>query len=270
MLLRRFTNQNGKLFCFHKNSPNGVFETTPENAFVEKHLYTQHDEHGNKNVSVEKELADLEGQANEVIEKMIKTARSRELPSLTSTEKETWDRFCYCQFLRTPQKRDFVENITPDALAHFEKDIRSFNDDEREKFDDPQEQRRFGKNTWVKLVGTPQGELLEILGSKKMIGIGKIENSKKSFVIGSNPIFFSGPPNSHTDSSDPDVGTLFPISHDVIVATGGIHGKTGFVELQEMEHIRSINKAIFNQSDMVAGRSRELIESLAGVRKKKA
>ena len=269
MLLRRFTDKNGKLYCFRKSSPK-VFESTPEKAFKERHLYTQHDERGNKDVSTEIDLAKLEGQANEVIKKIIQVARRGELPSLTTSEKETWDEFCHCQFLRTPERRNYFQSITPDALYYFESEIRPLSDDEREKLNAPQEQHRFGNNTWVKIVGTPDGELLEILSNKKDIGIGIILNPTRSFIIGSNAIFFSAPPNRQTNHSDSDVGTMFPISHDLIVATGGIHGEAGLVEMNDILGIRQINKAIFNQSDMIAGRSRELIKSLAGLRKQSA
>ena len=269
MLSRRFTNQNGKLYCFHKNSRGRVFEATPKDAFVEKHLYARYDEHGNKDVSAEKELAKLEGQASEVIKKIIEEARLRELPSLTSSEKEIWDRFCYCQFLRTPEGRAFIQNhdFVSEALTNFENEIRPLTDDEREKFHDPKEQPTLMSNIWVNVVaGTPREELFEILRSKQDVGIGIVVNPKKSFIIGSNPIFFVGQTYEHTNHSDPDVGTMFPISHDIIVATGGIHGKAGFVEINEMNGIREINETIFNLSNMAAARSRELMESLAGLR----
>ena len=268
MLSRRFTDKNGKLYCFRKNSPNRVFESTPEKAFKERHLYTQHDERGNKDVSAEKELAKLEGQANKIIEKIIESARLGKEPRLTNSEKETWDVFFCSQWRRTPKMRDVIENSTlvSDALKDFEKEIRPLTDNECEKFNQPQEQRRLQKNAWARIVSIPGGELLEVLENKG-IAIGIVQNPKRSFIIGDNSIV-KITPNELTHLSDPNVHALFSISHDVIVTPGLSRGQERLVEFDEMMEIRQINKAIFNQSDMIAGRSRELIESLAGVRKK--
>ena len=270
MLSRRFKNKNGKLFCFHRDSPDKVFETTPENAFVAKHLYTQYDEQGNKDVSGEKELAKLEGQANEIIEKITQAARLGKEPRLTDSEKETWDIFFCCQSRRTPEKRDDIQNssLVSEVLNEFEREIRPLTNNEREKFNQPREQHRLLKNAWAQIVPKPGGELLEVLRNQG-IGIGIIRNTRKSFILGSNPIV-KITPDGHTHLSDPKVEALLPISHDVIVTPGLSRGEEQLVEVKEMTHIREINKAIFNQSDMVAGRSRELMESLAGLLKQKA
>ena len=54
VLLRRFTDENGKLFVFDKKRPrNGVRESTPPTLFVKRDLYAQTDDAGNRDVSVE-------------------------------------------------------------------------------------------------------------------------------------------------------------------------------------------------------------------------
>ncbi|MDE0332846.1 MAG: DUF4238 domain-containing protein [Nitrospinae bacterium] len=271
MLLCRFTDENGKLYCFRKDSPDKVFESTPKNAFKKRHLHTQFNEHGEKDFSVETELSKLEGQADEAIEKIIQAARLGRPPSLTSNEKKVWDNFLGRQWVRTLKHRDEMQNpaFIAEALTNFENDVRPLTDDEREKFNDPKEQPRLMKNIWARnVVGTPNPELIEIL-EKKGVEIRKILSPKWSFIIGSYPILIVHVTQSEgTDIRDTNVGVLLPISHDVIVTAAFSHGEERFVEIDEMLEIRQINKAIFNQSDMIAGRSRELIESLAGVRKK--
>lgn len=273
MLLRRFKDKNGKLYCFRKDSPDKVFESTPDNAFKERHLHTQQDEHGNKDVSVEKELSKLEGQANEVIEKIVQTARLGKEPRLTDSEKEIWDQFLCRQWTRIPKMRDEMQNpaFVSEALSHFEVEVRPLTDNQRNTFSDPKEQSRLMKNLWVEqLAGRSRAEILEILENKG-IAIRIVRNPKWSFIIGSDPILIvKVTPCEQTHISDPNVGVLLPISQNVIVTAALSRGEEQIVEMDEMLDIRQINKAIFNQSDMVAGRSRELIESLAGVRKKKA
>ncbi len=274
MLLERFTNKNRKLYCSRKDSPGKIFELAPKDLFLENQLYTQLDELGNKDDSVETTLSELEGKVSPIIKKIIREARLGKSLFLTDSEKEIWDNFLCRQWVRTPKNRDEMQNpaFVLDALTHFENDAgRSLNDDIYEKFHDPKEQPRIMKKIWSSnLVGTPNPELLEILGNKG-IEIRRIRSPNWSFVIGSNPILIVKITHSEqTHISDPNVGVLLPISHDVIVTAAFSRGEEKLVEMNDMLGIRQINKAIFNQSDMIAGRSRELIESLAGVRKKSA
>ena len=274
MLLERFTNKNGKLYCSRKDSPGKIFELAPKDLFLENQLYTQLDALGKKDDSVETKLSELEGKASPIIEKIIQAAQNGKTPNLTSNEKELWDNFLGRQWVRTPKNRDEMQNpaFVTDALTHFENDEgRSLSDDMYERFHNPKEQPRIMKNIWTEnVVRTPRPEILEILGNKG-IEIRIVRSPKRSFVIGSNPILIvQAVPGGQTDIRDSNVGILLPIAHDVIVTAVFSRGEEKIVEMDEMLDIRQINKAIFNQSDMVAGRSRELITSLAGLRKQKA
>lgn len=265
MLLREFTNKNGKLYCFRKDSPGGVFESNPKNAFVKKNLYTQQDAHGNKDFSVEKDFAKLEGQTGPIIKKIIGAARLGKPPCLTDSEKEIWDVFFCSQWIRVPKwHKDLQQSsLFSDAKTIFERDIRPLTDAEHKKFSRPEEQHRQVHNAWVTAVASSLDlEAFKILQTKGIL-IGVVRNPQRSFIIGDYPIL-RGP----LHLSNPKAEALLPISYDVIVTPTFSRGEEKLVEVKEMDHIRFINKGIFEQSDMVAGRSRELIESLAGVRKK--
>ena len=88
MLSDRFADKDGKLYCCHQKEPKKIFRTTPKNVFLESDLYIQYDEHGKRDVSVEKGLSQLEGKANEVVEKIVSAARGGRNPGLTPDEKK--------------------------------------------------------------------------------------------------------------------------------------------------------------------------------------
>lgn len=264
MLLDRFTDKDGKLYCCRKENPRNIFQTTPKNVFSEGNLYIQYDENGKRDASVEKGLSQFEGKANEVIEKIVSSARVGMNPGLTSNEKKIWDEFFCKQWRRLPLKR--IETISDDSLYKkcldgFESECRPLTDSERRWFDDPKRKDRILKNSWVKSVELSGGELMRVLGDKGLC-VAVIRNPKKSFVIGSNPIV-KITPNGHTRLDDPAVEALFPIAHDVMVSVCLSRGEEKLVNENDSDNIRQINEAICKQSDIIAGRSRELITSLS-------
>ena len=82
------------------------------------------------------EHSKLEGQVDEVIEKIIQAARRGETPNLTSNDKELWDNFLRRQWVRSPKNRDEMQNPTfvSEALTNFDLEVRRVTEDEYEKF----------------------------------------------------------------------------------------------------------------------------------------
>lgn len=68
-MLRRFADENGKLFCFNKViADKGGLESAPADVFLEKHLCGAIEKDGSKDVSFERYYADLEGEASLLID----------------------------------------------------------------------------------------------------------------------------------------------------------------------------------------------------------
>ena len=85
MILKRFTNAQGRLHFFDKRFPeNGVLTSTPKNLFLENHIYTQYDKQGVKDVSLEIFFSKLESEANQIIEKIVAAARIGHTPNLNA------------------------------------------------------------------------------------------------------------------------------------------------------------------------------------------
>ena len=261
-ILRHFTDDKGQLHCFYKPCRK-IFSTTPENVLTESHLYTRRDASGKKDVSTEEKLSRLEGRVQPVVEKIINAARTRRKPELAPLEKRMWDEYFCSQLRRLPAARQSLPDgeIVAEHLDMFEKEIQALEPAVREKFADPGLQKELVQNAWAKIVPDPQGELLEVLQDKGL-AIAVIDNARKSFVTGDNPTIRVAP-QGRTCLRFPDVELLFPLAHDVMVTPGLSAENEEIVVLKDNGYIRELNEQILRQSDVIVGRSRELIRSLS-------
>ena len=267
MLLKRFTDKEGNLYFYDKRHPDkGVRRRAPKNLFYERHLYTQVEEDGTQDASVETEfLAVLESEASPVIEKIVSAARRGHPPKLSPVEKDIWVKFSYNQFVRVPETRgkyreDILQKIRRkiDFIGRF----RPFTDRELSILDDEETMERLFRNSSIQSVRMASVKVSGVL-SEKRVGVAVIRNPKprRSFVIGSNPVVkMSHPERSHL--ADPTVELWLPLARDVAVSP--CPGDRDKVVSANDRHIREINKSIFQQSTVIAGCSRELIESVLG------
>ena len=264
---KRFADPDGILYVFDKRFPNkGVEKRTPRNLFVEGDFYTQFDDKGNKDVSVETEfLAPLEGKASPVIERIVSAARRGTPPNLSPDEKDVWVRFSYNQFVRVPEKREKYKEEILEQIRNeidFIRQFRPFTDRELSILDDEERLERLWRNSSVQNARVTSVKVAGVL-SEKRIGVAVIRNPKprRSFVIGSNPVVkMSHPERSHL--ADPTVEVWLPLARDMAVTP--CPGERDKVVSANDRHIREINKSIFQQSTVVAGCSRGIIESLLG------
>ena len=263
---KRFAGPDGILYVFDKRFPDkGVQKRTPRNLFVEGDFYTQFDDKGAKDVSVETEfLARLEGKASPVIEKIVTSARRGHPPNLSPVEKDIWVMFSYVQIKRAPETR---ENYKKEVFQDVRREIdfigqfRPFTDHELSILDDEETMERLWRNSSIHIVRMRfEKGVFEIL-SEKRIGVAVVRKPKpkRSLVIGSNPVVkMSHPDRSHL--ADPTVELWLPLARDVAVSPRS--GESDKVVSVKDRHIESINRSIFQQSTVIAGCSRELIESL--------
>lgn len=272
MLLRRFTDANGQLHFYSKDdTKRGVHVRNTKTVFAERHLYTQVDKHGNKDVTVEKDFAAIEDKTNAIIEKIVTAARAGKTPGLSSEEKATWDTFFYYQWKRTPdslKRSKTLANFDSSlawAIGEFEKRYRPLTDAERTDLQDAENKKRLEKSARVKAIADPGKQIQPVLQSKGL-AIVRLTKPNKSFIIGSLPIVkFTLPGRSHL--SDPTVEVWFPIASDVVVSPAPWPGgEERLLPNMPDDHVRTINEAIFRQSTMIAGRSSALIRSIAGVK----
>ena len=271
MLQARFTDDDGKLYFFDKRAKDrGVMQTTPTNLFVERHIYSRINKDGTKDPALERFYSGIEGRANQIVDKIVAAARAGSVPSLTTGEKSEWDNFFHHQWKRSPDFHENAwaladfENSLKNAMADFERDFRPLTAEERVFFQSEEGKARMRQNAKVGALLDPGNLVAQVLDSRGL-GVVRIGQLNKSFIIGSFPIVKLANPGT-PELAHPTTEMWFPISHDIAVTPAGMKGTEQIVIVPDEKHVRAINLAIASQSNAIAGRSRKLIESLANPR----
>ena len=266
MLLKRFTNHEGKLYVYDKSHRDkGIQKKDPKKTFVRRHFYTQVEDDGTRDASVETEfLSRLENDVSPVIEKIVSAARRGSSPNLSPAERDIWIKFYYLLFARVPDRlenaAEEVRQIVHARIASASQS-RLLNDLELSVQNDPETMDRHLKNGSIQnLQMSPSGEVYEFLSKCRFV-IAAIRKPKsgRNFVIGSNPIV------SLSDLEvpyivDPHAEVWFSLARDVAVSF--CPGEGDQIISATKRHIESINWSVFNKSTVIAGCSSELIESL--------
>ena len=274
MLLKRFVDKDDRLHFFTKHAPDkGVLTSTPKNLFLQKHLYTQVDKAGTKDVSVATSfLANLEGKADPIIEKIVCAARRRQTPNLSHDEKDVFLTFFYLQLTRVPDVRDTImDEVRHDTIEEIQNkaNFRPLTYDEREMSKGGEEMERLLKNASIQSL--PMGlknKAFRILSEKHMcVAVIPNPTPMRNLVIGSYPVVkLSYPGRSFI--GDPSVQVWLHLAHDVAIAFNS--GECERVKVLKPRHIQALNESGYKQSTMIAGRSYKLIESLTSEESRRA
>ncbi|MBY5329941.1 DUF4238 domain-containing protein [Rhizobium leguminosarum] len=267
MLQKNFVDEDDRLWTFDsRNRERGVWRSSYENLFLEGHLYSYIHPDGTKDPSLEKSFSELESEAAPVTRKIIDAARRGSCPELTTAERLTWDVFFYQQWRRVPdlfaslmtveRHRDEVERI----LDELERAGRRLTNQERSDLLDPHALKRMRRNLRVAALKTGSDNVLEVIGARGIV-IGRVDNFKKSFVLGSRPVVKLTPAGI-TDLRDARVELWLPIASDVIVGVG-LYDKTELLIPFNTAQVRNQNEASAKQSTQIVGRSSALVKSLA-------
>ena len=234
-------------------------------------IYNVLDSDGARDSSVELALARIEVLGNRIMGKIVSAARAGKPPNLTRSEQSFWDRYFCCQWNRVPDRirasgvRDLSEIEMRDWMWRFLKEYESegheLTSDDLAILDDSRGLSRRFHNARAEVVLETPEELLGVIGNKGLC-VAIITSSKRSFVIGSNPIVRINPPG-RAHLADPDVQAWLPLAHDVAITPGFSRGEEKLIEFRESRVVRQLNAATFNQSTAITGRSPRLVESLA-------
>jgi Protein of unknown function (DUF4238) len=261
---KKFADQDGCLFCFDRDAAEKKVEKRlPNNLFVEGHLYTQKDQNGEKDVSLERHLSRLEGDVSPIIGKIICAARSGDYGSIKATDIDIWLNYFYFQIRRTPDSlKDALRNFDPDenldeviaeAKVKFPKQV-----DKITKIDNSADRKRIIKNATVVAISQGSSTVLNIL-TNRGIAVARIMIPGTSFILGSHPVVRM----ESNDIRDLKTELWLPIAPDVAVGLG--HGDAKILPLSILDKaaVRRMNVAAVSQSRVIAGNSRYLISSLA-------
>ena len=263
MLLKHFTDKDGYLHVFGRQfMTNKVLRMKPKQAFVVKNLHTTYDVEGRKDFSNERILSRIEGAADPVVKRMISAVRKLEHPQLTHEEKEIWNRFFTCQWFRGPDAYpppDIEEEM-------FEESVRDFFKDDTERIDhvlnDDELTKMIKHNAKAGMALSADRSSAFDIVRRNGIRFAVIKNPRRSFVIGSDSLA-KVIPRGFASLSNPDSYQWLPIAHDIAVTFASFPGHGELIETVDGQFVRTVNEATFKQSTQIAGRSRDLVASLA-------
>ena len=261
-LLEHFTDDDGRLYIFDKQRPEqGVFESSPQNVFLQRDFNTTLDLNRERDYSVENEFSKIEGLASQIITKVIQDSREGKFPNLTPDDKSKLDRFVHIMCSRSPEFRiDFKTNWKKPFREGYDRIAKEEGGSLR--WDDlpKEEQERYLDNALKEFPLTTHGPISEKLSfllqtlSNKKICIAMVPTARKSFIIGSDPVILI-----RNATADDIEEVWLPVSHDISVV---YYSESRFDYMPE-EEVRFFNEKIIEKSQIVAGRSKRLIESLS-------
>lgn len=267
MLSKHFANQEGKLYVYDKSHPEkGVQKKDPKKTFVRRHLYSQEEEDGTRDVSVETEfLAPLESDASPVIEKIISAARMKLVPELSAIEKRSFLTFFYYQMIRLPAVRnDFVDEVSEELTSYLEAEsrVRPLNNYEQALLVEGDARERHLKNASVKtLRSSPVGKetIDEIVNGSLCVVAIKRPKPNRSFIISDFPyIRLTDRGLLYHDNRIIEI--WLPLASDVAVAL--TPGRFDKLRVMKDRNREALNHGMFSQSTVIAGCSHGLIESI--------
>ena len=258
MILRRFTDENGLLYCFPgADAGKPIWKSKPENVFAENHLYTLYNDDRKPDVSIETDFSILEGEVSGIIDKFVEAALKGRTPYLDTDEKDCWLRYLCHQRRRTPDvARPIVEKHMDQQIDEFPAFYEAYvgrpcTSDELAQINDPADHERYRKNAFSRFSSfEPRADVLAMLRNTSIVTAG-IQNPRENFVCGSRPI--------------DGFGDWFTVDCKVAVRLTPPRGIDNLVVLDNtsISVIRQINEDIVGRSTFFAGPSLKLIELLA-------
>ncbi|KQU93858.1 hypothetical protein ASC68_19405 [Devosia sp. Root105] len=270
MLVRNFATASGRVYYLDKNKPDArIEERNPSSILAKPHLYSTIDKAGRKDASQELAYSRLESDAAPILQKVIIAARTRELPSLTKSEKECVDAFLFEQWRRVPELRESLMTAKDldgmldgavDALR--ERLGREPSYEVAASLSDPSFRERVLRNAKVGALNARNPSAMAVLDGRGLAVA--LAPSGKSFVLGSRPVVKLCPPDTN-DLRDHRVELWLPISHDVAITPGGARGTEHTSELSG-ESIRRLNRVVWRSSTKLVSSSLALLTSLANQR----
>ena len=196
LMLKNFTNQRGKLWCFNKDIGK-CYEASPQDVSVVKHFYSAILEDGSRDAFAEKKLATgIEAEAAPIISKVIDRTRTGQELDISSEERFTLTRFLLIQNARTIAASEITncDELLDLAIQVTEMQGHSFTEEEREQLNNRTIRDRIMKNGWVNHLSDGHFDDMESMDilMRKNIGVMFINKRYKSFIIGDYPVIRGG------------------------------------------------------------------------------
>ncbi len=273
VLLKNFLDDRGYLWIGDKHQKK-TYKASPKNVFVKKDLYALHDlTQSTKTYCYEKSFSKMESEVAPVVKRIIEQARNRRCPQLSPDERRVWKKFFIAIARRTPESQKRVSAVgNRDVFYEVLKsraDELNFDLCDRDALYKDLRilkiKKKIESNANVKFaIGNSDNELKQTERFSKETGISVvvISNPRRSFVMGSHGLSIV----KANSQNDPVQGGWLPIASDVAVRATTFPDREflNFLKNDRTgdQFIKRINKSSYSHSNLIAGRSRILINSL--------
>lgn len=263
MILRHFAAEDGQLWFWRRDfQPDNVRKTSTQNLFAENDLYTFVQKDGGKDVALETFFANLEGVGARFINDLAEIVRRGDTPEPDAGAWYFWSHFFYYQLKRAPGAiAAFAEQMNFDHLvAETAAKVRTIREETGGDADEAGLEEKIRKNAIV--VAQAAGPSPEILAVFETMGLAiyRITDPSKSFIVSDVPGAVARFRSANGSLSHP---TLFlPLTWDIAVGQLA-GGRRVEVIAVDREQVRRMNEASAARSLVIAGRSAQLVSSLA-------
>ena len=254
-LLQNFTDDNNKLYCFDMRSGK-AYQTSPVKGFVEQDLYTRTT--GNeKDYDIEKQIARVEGEASNVIRRILEAAQVREIPRLSSTERRAIDKFIVIQWRRPPEHKAHSLHRDQGIVSETIQDVARIFGEEivRSAVDRLGGERAMHENAWA------TAQLFDIppwIKDKGLAVVVSPDVRRATYIAGSTNVILAG-----NDREGPQGEVMMPISSEVAISLASLKQQEELIIDMSRRGIRLLNRCIFQNSHVVCASSERLIAKFA-------
>lgn len=263
-ILRNFANKSGKLYCFNKEEGK-IYQSPPRRLFKQDHLNTYRSEDGSESIHLEDSLSKLESDVSRIVRKVCNNVRGGCGISLTPSEHVIWGRFLMTQIARNPKRLESSLEKDPVAkhMRNYEHVYGPVHPEVREHLLAPEEKKRMVQNTYIETVeeNDAYSKNAPLLARKNIVAL-VADKKSQGFVIGNTGVIRL--PEAVHYLLHPKTRLLYPISWDIILAWGYPYESEDVISMT-CDEVRGNNEQILAQSDIVAGRTKELIESISRI-----
>ena len=271
MLLKRFADSNGKLHWYNKEMKK-INHSSPKNVFVEKNLYTLNRLDGeDSKYEIERGLAPLEGAISALLDEITLCIQDEQMPILTKEAKDSLLYFLVSLTRRTLKAREVISErgtkTRCELLGAFDQEQLPVSDEIRARFENPELGKKESEDAWRRSIkpvpeDIKNSELHKLLHTKQM-KFGIFQDKKSDFIIGSLPFVKTRP---ELELTHEEATICFPVSSKIIICFGP-YSKLKPVLLLHDAFVKDINRRMFEQSETIAGHSRDLIMAVIECRK---
>jgi hypothetical protein len=262
MILRNFLNDDGGLWFWRRQFQVGeVRSAKPEGLFVEDNLYTSIWDNGEKDVWLEHQLAEVDGNYARIIAQILPIVRAGHPPRF---DPFTWDVMQVFEYIMGKRSSAWHDRfVTVDEVHALSKAIANepeFTDADRAFLDNHIDRERAMKNARIAAQATPPPDDLFMTMRNRGLAF-LVAPPGASFVIGDYPTAITTVVGR--TAIGVDRGALFmPIASDVALAYVSESTRVYVVPLSKSQ-VRVMNEAMTRQSVMIAGKSKALVASLS-------